>query len=349
MNITIIRNNQTYGPYAIEDVQRYVNHGTFLKYDIAYTETDTDRPKTVGYYLKKAGLRTSIEHEGNLFSQLGRIGRKMAFPFETLRQREWSSDTKLLILALVGLLPLAFGTFLGTGCLMFYAISLYFAAIWGMFFYTYFKTSQVRIKTTLIIFFLTQACVFVVFGLALNYLNVAYFLGNSNSFILKMLFFVLGVGVTEELVKSIPLYLISSRAREPLFPQTLVFYGLISGIAFGVFEGVEYQLGVNAEMEYGESFFSNIARLTSLPFLHATWCGIAGYFIAFARLYPKYRLSLYFLALSIPASLHGLYDTFTATLGGIGIILAILTGLFGVIMLMTYLRKGSSNRALFKE
>ena len=153
----------------------------------------------------------------------------------------------------------------------------------------------------------------------------------------------------EELVKSIPLYIISSRAREPLFPQTLVFYGLISGIAFGVFEGVEYQLGVNAEMEYGESFFSNIARLTSLPFLHATWCGIAGYFIAFARLYPKYRLSLYFLALFIPASLHGLYDTFTATLGGIGIILAILTGLFGVIMLMTYLRKGSSNRALFKE
>ena len=26
----------------------------------------------------------------------------------------------------------------------------------------------------------------------------------------------------------------------PLIPQTLVFYGLMSGIAFGVFEGVQY-------------------------------------------------------------------------------------------------------------
>ena len=88
----------------------------------------------------------------------------------------------------------------------------------------------------------------------------------------------------------------------------MVFYGLMSGIAFGVFEGVQYQITVNAQQTYDVSFFLNIARLTSLPFLHACWCGIAGYFLSFANLYPKYRRGLYTLALCVPAVIHGLYD-----------------------------------------
>ena len=58
-----------------------------------------------------------------------------------------------------------------------------------------------------------------------------------------------------------------------------------SGIAFGVFEGVQYQVTINAQMDYTSAFYSNIARLTSLPFLHAIWCAIAGYFIAFANFF----------------------------------------------------------------
>ena len=98
--------------------------------------------------------------------------------------------------------------------------------------------------------------------------------------------FILGVGLTEELAKLIPLLFISSKSKQPLIPQTLVYYGLMSGIAFGVYEGVHYQLSVNSTLEYSASFFHNIARLTSLPFMHAIWCGIAGYFVAFAKLYP---------------------------------------------------------------
>lgn len=82
----------------------------------------------------------------------------------------------------------------------------------------------------------------------------------------------------------------------------------MSGIAFGVFEGVQYQITVNAQQTYDVSFFLNIARLTSLPFLHACWCGIAGYFLSFSNLYPKYRRGLYTLALCVPAVIHGLYD-----------------------------------------
>ena len=103
----------------------------------------------------------------------------------------------------------------------------------------------------------------------------------------NLLGYVFGVGLTEEFGKMIPLLIILRKAKEPLIPQTMVFYGLMAGISFGVFEGVQYQMTVNAEQTYDVSFFLNIARLTSLPFLHACWCGIAGYFLSFAHLYPK--------------------------------------------------------------
>ena len=150
---------------------------------------------------------------------------------------------------------------------------------------------------------------------------------------MRIVFYLFAVGITEEMVKAVPLWIVLARSKEPLIPQTLVFYGLMSGIAFGVFEGVEYQMTVNAVLDYTSSFFLNIARLTSLPFLHAVWCGIAGYFSAFAMLYPKYRKSLYFLAIAVPAVLHGLYDS----LGG-GFI-GVLISFVGVALLMTYLKK----------
>lgn len=213
-----------------------------------------------------------------------------------------------MILALVGLLPMLIMNIPLGGVFLFYEVSVYFSVIWALFFYACFKTPQVRWKTTLSVFFLTQLCVFVVWDIfGLPSFNPFYILTNT-AFPMNIVGYVLGVGLTEEFGKMLPLLFILRKAKEPLIPQTMVFYGLMSGIAFGVFEGVQYQITVNAQQTYDVSFFLNIARLTSLPFLHACWCGIAGYFLSFAQLYPKYRRGLYFLAISVPALIHGLYD-----------------------------------------
>jgi RsiW-degrading membrane proteinase PrsW (M82 family) len=223
------------------------------------------------------------------------------------------------------------------GILVFYAVALYFSTIWGIFFYYLFKTDQVKLKTTLLVFFATQAFVFLLWDLlGLPSLNPFYNLIDT-TFVLNLFGYIFGVGFTEELVKLLPLLLIYRFAKEPLQPKTLVFYGLMSGIAFGVFEGVQYQITVNAQLDYTSSFFLNIARLTSLPFLHAVWTGIAGYFIGFAKLYPLYRHSLYFLAIAIPSILHGLYDTFCSTTGGT--VIAFVITVFAVILLNTYLKQ----------
>lgn len=335
--IYIQRNNKQFGPYDEPTLLSYVNNGQVLLCDVAKDGT-TGELCTVRLMLKKAGLKPKVKHEGGIVNLLGRIGSELIIPKYSFVNKKWMSDKRLLLLAIVGLFPSILMLLPIGGFVLFYLIALYFSAIWGVFFYYFFKTPQVSAKTTAYVFFLTQFFVFLFWNvLGLVNLNPMYYLTNA-IFPFNLLGYILGVGLTEEFAKMIPLLIICRKSKEPLVPQTLVYYGLMSGIAFGVFEGVQYQMTVNTQLEYSQSFFMNIARLTSLPFLHAIWCGIAGYFISFANLYPKYRKSLYFLAISIPSLLHGTYDTFCGSLLGMVIAIPIMVG--GVVLLMTYLKQG---------
>lgn len=277
MNIYVIRNNHRFGPYDEKTLLSYVNNGQVLKQDKAIADSDSFE-RTVGFYLKQANLKSHVPNKGNVLAQLSAIGSELIFPKAKLFSKQFLSDQRFLILALVGLLPMIIMTIPLGGFFIFYEVSLYFSIIWGLFFYACFKTHQVKLKTTLNVFFLTQLCVFVAWDLlGLPKVNPFYaFTGVHFPF--NLLGYVFGVGLTEEFGKMIPLLIILRKVKEPLIPQTMVFYGLMAGISFGVFEGVQYQMTVNAEQTYDVSFFLNIARLTSLPFLHACWCGIAGYF-----------------------------------------------------------------------
>lgn len=333
MNIYVIRNNNQYGPYDEQTLLNYVNNGQILKHDKAI-EVGGQQERTVSYFLKQARLKPKVQNKGNVFSQLSAIGSELIIPRTALFSKQFLSDQRFLILALVGLLPMVIMNIPLGGFFLFYEVSLYFSIIWALFFYSCFKTNQVSFKTTALIFFLTQLFVFVAWDiLGLPNFNPFYALIEF-VFPLNLLGYTLGVGLTEEFAKLLPLLIILKRAKEPLIPQTVVFYGLMSGIAFGVYEGVQYQMTINAEQEYDVAFFLNIARLTSLPFLHACWCGIAGYFLSFAHLYPKYRLGLYTLAILIPSIIHGLYDTFASSI----LMLIIVFG--GLMLLSIYLKQG---------
>lgn len=332
--IIVTRNTHDYGPYDEYVVAHYVEEGKLLMRDKA-RDAATGEQGTIQDFLERADIHPKIKHSGSLAQQLHHIGSEFIIPSEGISQRGWLEDKRLMILALVGLFLSVLFLFPIGGYLVFYAVSLYFATIWGLFFYYFFKTRQVRLKTTLYTFFLTQIGIFLIFTWIYKF-NIFYFFTDA-AFPFNMIGFICGVGLSEEFIKMIPLLLLVRNAKEPLLPQTLVFYGLMSGIAFGVFEGVQYQTTVNIHADYTTAFLLNISRLTSLPFLHAVWCGICGYFVAYANLYPRYRKSLYVLSLAIPATLHGLYDTFAGSL----YIVSLLVAFASVILLMTYLRKGT--------
>lgn len=333
--IIVTRNTTDYGPYDEATVAHFVEEGKLLLRDKA-RDAMTGETGTIEDFLNRAGLHPKIKNSGSVAQQLAYIGREFIWPRKDLTNQDFTNNHRLTLLAFVGLslstimlLPIG-------GYAAFYIISLYFSAIWGIFFYYFFKTRQVNLKTTVTTFFLTQIAVFIIFT-GLNRLNFFYAF-TELGFPLNIVGYILGVGVTEEFVKMVPLLIIVRKAKEPMLPQTLVYYGLMSGIAFGVFEGVQYQTQVNIQADYATAFVLNIARLTSLPFIHALWCGICGYFVACANLYPRFRHSLYLLALFIPAILHGLYDSFA----GVAYIISLLIAFTSVLLLMAYLRRTAS-------
>ena len=336
--IFIIRNNQQFGPYEPQILKGYIEDGKILTCDKAFLPGEPNNIRTAGFFLKALGIRARVKNKGNFFSQLNDIGRELILPNDVFSRKEWLKDKRLLILAMLGLAPAFLIRFTLLPFLTFYSIALYFSVIWGMFFYYFFKTNQVNTRKTILLFFLLQIIVFVLWDVLRlpewPLINLFYSLTKSEIWFFRLIGYIFGVGFCEEFVKAIPLFIIVFRAKEPFIPQSLVFYGLMSGIAFGVFEGVQYQMTVNTELDYNSAFFMNVARLTSLPFLHAIWTGIAGYFIAFSNLYPKYRISLYSLAIIIPAFIHGIYDTLGWSIPGLAFTL------LSVILLMSYLKQG---------
>ncbi len=332
MQYSIERNNQTFGPYDLSTIQNYVYEGKILLQDKVVSSQGENI--SVRDVLKRNNLKYKIK-SGNIFSQIQSFGLNLLLPKDSISFKTLKEDSKLIIISLVGLAPAFLIRITGATVITFYVIALYFSLIWGLFFYSVFKTNQVSIKKTVLIFFSVQILIFFsVFVLDINQFNPFYrLIEEGNSFVNQVIGFVFGVGVFEELVKLLPVDLFLKYSKEPLLPQTVVFYGLISGIGFGVFEGVIYQINVNSKLDYNTSFFMNIARLTSLPFLHAVWSGISSYFISFSFLYPIKRYSMWLLAIFIPAILHGLYDVFTWSL--IGLFISYL----GVALLIIYLKK----------
>lgn len=333
MNLYFIeRDNKLHGPYDLKTMQTYLYEGQILLQD--RVKKNTDEYSTVRTVLKENSIKIRIKNNGNVLKQIKSFGGKLLFPKSAISLQNLKSDQKLLGISIIGLAPAFLIKFTGSSVFTFYAIALYFSTLWGLFFYTLFKTTQVEIKKSIKIFFLVQLLIFSSFYLfRLQEINPFYnLIEDKRSFLENILGYIFGVGFFEESLKLLSVYFIIKKSSEPLLPQTVVFYGLISGIGFGVFEGILYQTGINSELEYNDSFFMNIARLTSLPFLHAIWSGISSYFLSFALLYPTNRYSLWILAIIIPSILHGLYDVFTWSLPGLFI------AYIGVTLLVVYLK-----------
>lgn len=342
----IIKDGSQLGPFTSSELQSFVQSGLVLKRDKAYNVLNPGNHFCISDILLANGISSKIEHKGNVFSQLKEIGKNLIVPPVIFTKQPWVKDHRLVLLCLVGLtlsIILSIAPLLSIYS-VFYLTALYFAGIWGMFFHYLFRTEQVRTWHILLIFFGVQVLTFIIFdAFKWNAVNPIGRFVESNNVLLSAMSCIFGIGISEEFVKVIPIFLFLYFSKQVIQSQTAVFYGLISGVAFGVFEGVQYQLGPNfqllyedgIEFGYATAYLSNIARLTYLPFLHAIWCGIAAYFASFAFLYPRFRVSLVTLCILVPAVIHGLYDFICINVNLS--IAALPFVLIGVILLIAYL------------
>ncbi len=133
----------------------------------------------------------------------------------------------------------------------------------------------------------------------------------ANGFFPSLLGFTFGVGFCEEVAKALPLLGLYRLPNDQTWRGALV-WGLASGAAFGIAEGImyagSYYNGISGPETYLVRFLSCVA-------LHAVWTGSVGITINRKQALLQRDLTWYeFLGLllrivSVPMVLHGLYDT----------------------------------------
>jgi len=363
------RNRRKVGPFTLEELRQWHQEGVI--------RPDTELVAEDGYEVfpfrdlwgeirnRSEGVRPppippeagrdSQDREESFAEKAGADLRELIphllMPFEELKGWRWLENHRMIAIAAIGLLPLVVITmFAGQGDLRgaYWAIAFYFSALWGTFFYFVFPAPYIRLKTSVICFlgtgFASISILLVLY--ALPPFNLVPRLIQSENLLVHLVTFICFVGIPEEACKALVLFLLAWRLGA-VPPKTMMFYGLMSGLGFGIYEGVGYQMGRNYTFSSGSGeyyYLLNLIRLTSLPFLHAIWTGIAGYFIGFATQYPRRRYGLWVVAVGFPGLVHGLYNTFSASILGFGF------ALLGVLALNLYFAKSMEfDRALQRD
>ncbi len=267
--------------------------------------TSSQPPGPMESFTRKAGedLRALTPH--------------LLLPFDQLRTFRWSEKRTLLFVAAIGLSPLlidALFTTQGDLKSAYWAVAFYFSVWWGLLFYHLFPAPAIDVANCVISFLGTGI---VSIGLLLPLYQIPplswlYHWTRSYSLIQQIIGCTVGVGLPEEVCKMAVLFFLLTRAGR-FHPRSMLFYGLMAGLGFGIYEGVGYQMGRNVAASGGylaPYYLWNVMRLTSVPFLHAIWTATAGYFLAFAWQYPKRKAGLIIVAVALPSLFHSSYDLF---------------------------------------
>ena len=170
----------------------------------------------------------------------------------------------------------------------------------------------------------------------------------ENGFLLSFLGYTLGVGLLEELTKTIPLFWHRNEenGRDSNW-RGIFIWGLASGAGFGIAEGIiyssRYYNGITGPGIYGVRFLSCVA-------LHAIWSGSVAitlylkrdHFDSIDEWYGWIGPTLAVIA--VPMSLHGLYDTcLKKDQNGLALLVAVAS--FGFLAFLTSRLYGKDDEA----
>jgi len=223
-----------------------------------------------------------------------------------------------------------------------WVLGLYYASIWGVVLYHLIKPPQFDWsdvgRCVLFTTFVGVPLLLIVqqvppFSLLYAAINLGW--------LWRLVGFMLGVGVLEEVCKALPVYLFLLRSGKLSDPLTSAFYGTMSGLGFAIAEGATYSLGyafglVRGDLGFGSYVLVNTIRFVTVPLFHAILAGIVGYFIGLAAINPARRGAIVAIGIAIAAVLHGLYNTFAGGLLGVLVIA------FSILLFVSYLRRSQS-------
>lgn len=175
------------------------------------------------------------------------------------------------------------------------------------------------------------------FGIIIYMIGICYraIMQPDLPFITYLFSFTFGVGLCEEIIKALPIFIIFL-GRSRMRWHECCALGMASGIGFGIAEGIHFSETMYNGLCDQQIYF---VRFISCVMLHAIWCAAAALFLHRHQRLTHGRMSVLegfkrlFILIAIPMVLHGLYDTFlTKRMDGLALAVALFS--FGWLVLM---------------
>ena len=245
-------------------------------------------------------------------------------------------------------------------------MTIYFSLIWLVLFYRLFGFDGRPFRLYLYFYFFSMVVGFLVFRILYTATQGLYPLTEAEGMTERLVGFVVGVGLTEELAKIAPVALFLFLAHcHSLFRlgQDYLLYGIVAGLSFAALENIGYITGsavaeqVGGVETLGLSASVTMSRVIMTPFIHACLSGILGHFLSRGHDAGPGRPSgiAYFLVgLVLVSILHGGYNFLADSASGAPMATAAL-GFLYFLLLICVLRArtvsdgAGATRALFKH
>lgn len=218
----------------------------------------------------------------------------------------------------------------------------YFSMVWVFFFYPRLKAKKLLLLGFGCMAFTAIIGMIVLKGLyAIPIFKALYNTIDENKG-MGIFGYVLAVGPLEEFVKMLPLLIFGMHMKKITCWRDGLFLGVMSGLGFAIAEAPEYVqstvMRINDAIKSEETSIDNetvqlltaivfhrtlgdiFIRALALSMLHGAWCGIVGFSIGNLmkkNTMPKWPTIV--VAGGIAAALHGLYDTFSGNIIGLGL------------------------------
>ena len=312
---------------------------------------------------------------GNFIGLIAPLNKLFESPFLKSRAVTWVLSFALLPF-LILMAVMQFGLRFDQSV---WILGSYFCCFWAFYFYGLIAPNLSLLKRGMAYLLFTTTCgiPLLLAWQQLPIISSLYGGTTSSSFMGRIIGFVLGVGLFEELCKALPLLFFSLR-RGKLEFQECMFLGIMSGLGFALAEVVQYSINyaqetaqlsallvaqaagesrnifghLNADKfvskvqstlpqmmdNYGTILTIQIVRFIPLPLLHAVWTGIVGWFVAASTQHARSRPWVTIgLGIGGVALLHGLYDVFSTG------ILAIFLAAISILVFLCYLSQGAES------
>lgn len=324
------------GPLSLADLREMAARGTLLPADLVWESGTPDwvpAASVLSFPAPQAYADVPFprytpaeERPTTLLDDLRSFSFAEVVPLSRLVDPETLGTPLSWILLLFGLGPLLLGTMVEDPHLRVRLFNFGCGALWTVFFVAAFKTERQSLRLGVACFFATGifGILFVSVLQAIPPLSWLYaLLEPDRPFLVRLVSYIVGVGLLEEAGKGLILILLARLLGGLEDASDGLFYGLMSGLGFGVYEAIAYTelvnprnaaiLGYHAgSMTIGlyAYFVSSVVRIVSLPLLHAVWTAMVGYFIGLSFAARKKTNAVLLIGFLIASVLHGLYDAF---------------------------------------